>query len=159
MKRNPIQTLNLATSTPSLRAAITKPFFTLLAFTLLSLGFTAHAANRYALTCIVNNTQDSIHLDYAWGDDHWQALTIEPGATGRFYYEFDYANQNSAPKLYISFDSDLTGDDYWIDYTLEQYAAPDVDCDNYGSLYGLEYDSASGYTIALFDYNDLSSAY
>lgn len=161
MKRN--QTLSqAATSTPHtrvLKGSLTKPFLTLLAFTLMTLGLTAHAANRYALTCITNNTQDSINFEYGWGDNDTRTATIQPGETWNFSYPFDYANQNSAPELYISFDSDMTESDYWIDYLLEQYVAPDVDCDNYGSTYALEYDSAGGNTIALFDYNDLASVY
>jgi hypothetical protein len=151
--------IQASATTLSSKKVFLKPLLALLATAFISVGFTAHAADRYALVCITNNTSSTINFDFAWGEDDWETRSLEPGDTRYFAWEFDYANQNVAPDFYINFDSDMTQGEYWLDYPLERFAAPETDCIYYGSQYAFDYDSVSGNTIDLFGYNEFASDY
>ncbi len=73
----------------------------------------AEAANRYALTCIANRTQVTVNYKVRWGDRSWRSSSISPGRNNWHSWKYKYVNDNSSPRLQVSFDSDLSNATYW----------------------------------------------
>lgn len=127
-------------------------FFTLTLFASLN----ARATNYFALTCLANSTDYSVTFYTKWGDNDWQEGVLEAGDYVSLSYPFDYADQNVAPELRLSFDTDMLPDsEDWTEEPLVQIAAPEENCDQYGSMYTFAYDADRETSIGLMRLDDL----
>jgi hypothetical protein len=114
-------------------------------------GPTSEAANRFALTCIENKTNEIVNYRFRWGDDgEWASRTLQPNARRAHSWRYNNPNQRKSPGLHIRFDSDLSSRMISQGYRLDSYASPqETDCKAYGKEYVFRYDGTAGKYIDL----------
>lgn len=103
---------------------------------LLATGFIseANAANRFYLTCVTNQTP--YHINYSWKyNGQWRSATLSPGDRTSISWQYDYANENSSPSLFIGFDAAVYNEYYYQEYQLGGFASPDKNCSSHGKDY------------------------
>ena len=128
---------------------IAKGSAVLLALTLVS--WRAEAASRYAMTCLENKTNITLHYKTRWGaNDQWESSTISPGSRTSHTWEYASGNVGRSPTLFVKFDDDLSGRAKWRERALESYRSPQkTDCHRYGKEYHFHYDGSARQYIDL----------
>ncbi len=84
----------------------------------------AKAVERYGLVCIYNPTQLNITYLTHRGKGNFTSTTLGPEQSEMHWWEFKYANQDSTPRLYIKFDSQVGSQQFDIRYQLPVGAVP-----------------------------------
>jgi hypothetical protein len=99
----------------------------------------------------VNNTDQSIHFDYRWGNWDRESLTIRSGVEHWFSWTFEDGTRTS-PNFQIRFDESLLNDsEIYREYVLEQYANAEQSCNG---AYHYEFDYITSTRVGLFDIED-----
>ena len=106
-----------------------KTLTTTLALTILALGAAgADAADsgsdraRYAVAKVSNPLDRTLQYKYRWGDGAWKTATIDPGVTQRHSWRYQFAGQNTSPRLQVRFDADIGEGVFFKTYTLLKHA-------------------------------------
>jgi hypothetical protein len=89
-----------------------------------------HAANRYGVVCLHNETRATVGLRIKWEDvGQWEPYSLRPGWNRSFSHRYDQQNANRSPRLLVKFDSDVrVGNRYNIEYQLPRRAAAGNSC-------------------------------
>lgn len=67
----------------------------------------AQDAERYSITCIRNQTSETITFEFQWGDHAWEHNLVEPQQVVSINWEYRRTGKPDNPELHISFDADL----------------------------------------------------
>ena len=94
----------------------------------------SHHPEEQALACFYNVTERPIRILWRYGYSYWNEYTV-PGdknlVTLLYYRTYDHY----WPLLTIRFDSSTSGATHWVDRSIAQYIAPELDCSRYGKRY------------------------
>ena len=67
----------------------------------------AQDAERYSITCIRNQTPETITFEFKWGSRSWAQRQVEPQQVISINWEYRRTGKPDNPKLHISYDADL----------------------------------------------------
>ncbi len=70
----------------------------------------AQDAERYSITCIRNQTSETITFEFKWGSRPWEHSRVEPQQVVSINWKYRRTGKPDNPKLHISFDADLGKD-------------------------------------------------
>lgn len=100
-------------------------------------------ALRYGLSCIFTSV-GRVNYQIKWGKDgQWQSVNVQGTGWRSHYYQYPNSSSHVSPKLFIRFDSDMTGGNYWQEYELTKYASEDTDCNTKGKKYRFVWDNST----------------
>ena len=110
----------------------------------------AHAADRFSVISIANETNANITIKYQWGGP-WQSKFLAPGAHEWFSYEYSKPDQDASPDFIASFDANSrAGVAYHEEKKLHGFRAPEQNYD-LGHKYVFRYNGPSKTYIELYD--------
>ncbi len=117
---------------------------------IVAVGARARAAMRFAVVSVANETQANLVIAYHWGNDPPSQKRLSAGEKSWFSWRFATADQDRAPLLFITFDSDASPSRYTEVKRLAAFAAVE---ENYelGHKYAFRYDGPSRRYIELWD--------
>jgi hypothetical protein len=109
----------------------------------------AQADTRFAKVCIKNETTSRMVFSWRFGAEQWQKVTLNPGQEEIFSHKLAKVNQNTSPRLYVTYDAKKIGKDIEPKVLAVGYADGDSNC-NQAKHHAFRTDSQDSNFVTLY---------